>query len=394
MTALQGGQSVDQLRSTVAHSDQAKAAVNAFYQQLFGIDADPTALKNCQDALAAGQSLHDQQAFLRPRFAHSAAEAGAISDAFRQVLGHGADAGSSGVAHYEDQIAGGKSLGDVRGQIASSQEATDDITGLYRTVLGRPPSVDEFKASRASLGSGRSLAQLRASLAKSPDAQALINSFFQATAGRPATGDEMARAQQTLGTLNPNGVQGPLSFNATVNSMEVSVVATDTNATITGVDPNSGVPFSMNVAPNAPPSYTPQNTLQQDASALGTLGSAAMAGYRALKALAADTPTGAMTELSISLAFATLSALGKYDDISKTVQDIQNALTPDLNKNLEMIALTNPGSFGPQLGAGLPPSDFGDPHPPAQDPSPAYAGNAPASASGTVGDNPGGAAAA
>lgn len=104
---------------------------------MFGTDASPTDLANCQAALAAGQSLAGQQAFLRQSFAHSAAEAGAVGGVYGQVLGRGAD--PIGLAGFEDEIAAGKSLSDVRGEIASSPEAQGKVNDLAHQVLGREP---------------------------------------------------------------------------------------------------------------------------------------------------------------------------------------------------------------------------------------------------------------
>ena len=44
----------------MAHSPEAADKINGFYQSLFGADASPTDLANCQAALAAGQSLAEQ----------------------------------------------------------------------------------------------------------------------------------------------------------------------------------------------------------------------------------------------------------------------------------------------------------------------------------------------
>ena len=370
--AMQGGQSAN---SAVAHSDAAKAAINVFYQQLFGTDADPTALKSCQDALAAGQSLKDQQAFLRPQFAQSKAEEGALNGVYDQALGREID--PSGLANYEGEIAAGKSLNDVRGELSTSQEAQgkindlahqvlgrdatsgdlakaefkqgrgssageladaesmlasgkswgdvrgmltgtqdarDDVANLYWLTQGKTASKDQIDAGVSALASGTSLDQMQHDMAYSKDAQDYINANSTKIAGRSANPDEMAAAQQLLATMRIG--KGNTLFTMTVNGIQLTGTDTGKGLALSGHDPSSGGSFSVNMG--AWQETTPENPgFESTASSLGK--AAVAVAESALAALA----TASKDKASVPSAISNFGdALSKSEAVNKALRDL------------------------------------------------------------------------
>ena len=319
--AVQGGQSAS---SAVAHSDAAKAAVNAFYQQLFGTDASPADLKSCQDALAAGQSLKDQQAALRPQFAHSQAAQGALNGLYQQVLGR--DATASEMAQDKDGLASGaSSLSSGRSVLANSPEGKANIASLYLLTRGKVASKDQVDAGAAALASGQSLDQMQHDMAYSKDAQAFINATYQKVVGRPANADEMATAQQITATLRQTP-QGGFSFNGTFAGanahIEVGYVGP---TTVTVTDPNSGLKTSMKVAPELDSTGAfDKATNPGFESTFGSL--ATTAGLAITAATSIAIARKDPTPETKALAAGAVAALAGSEDTQKTLRDLGKLL--------------------------------------------------------------------
>ena len=109
---LAQGETLTEVRSDIAHSAESAGYVTAFYGDTLGVAPSATDLANCEGALANGQSRADQQAFLRPNFAHSQTAQNAISGLFQDVLGRPAT--QQDVDYWTGQLAQGYSLAQIR----------------------------------------------------------------------------------------------------------------------------------------------------------------------------------------------------------------------------------------------------------------------------------------
>ncbi len=211
--ALAGGAPVQDVRQLVAHSGTATAAISGFYRDVLGLDADPAALANVQKALAAGQSLAQAEAVLRPQFAHSATAAASIQALYRGVAGR--DAGAGELATSEDALAAGQSLDQMRSVLLNSGTASGparQVNALYRQVLGRDADLGGLALNEGALAGGASPDQLRSGLAHSAEAARDLNVFYQEVLGRDADAGGLANYEDALaGGSSLGGVRGTLA---------------------------------------------------------------------------------------------------------------------------------------------------------------------------------------
>jgi hypothetical protein len=107
-----------------------------------------------------------------------------ISGLYQSVLGRAPDAG--GLAYWQQQLANGVPLATIQQQFQASPEAnkntvaptastntstaSDPISGLYQSVLGRAPDASGLAYWNQQLASGKSIQDIKAALQASPEA--------------------------------------------------------------------------------------------------------------------------------------------------------------------------------------------------------------------------------
>lgn len=82
-----------------------------------------------------------------------------INTIYRQVLGRDAD--FQGLRTWSRELQRGRSLRNIRHELAKSREAQDAINQIYWEVLGRNVGVEALQTWTKQLARGRTLAQVR-----------------------------------------------------------------------------------------------------------------------------------------------------------------------------------------------------------------------------------------
>jgi hypothetical protein len=155
---------LDQMKAQSTALDDQLAAAKQQVDLLKGIDTSTTTLAQAMSALQL--SLAGAKA--NPLVSATPA----ITQAYQDSLGRAPDA--TGLAYWQNQVAGGTSTSDVVSSIKTSKEAQAQIEKLYQTLLGRPADaggLDFF------LHSGASLAEMDAAIKSSSEYKAKIPGF-------------------------------------------------------------------------------------------------------------------------------------------------------------------------------------------------------------------------
>ncbi|MFB2882100.1 DUF4214 domain-containing protein [Floridanema aerugineum] len=92
-----------------------------------------------------------------------------INRLYRQVLGRNAD--SEGIRTWSRQLQRGRSMSDIRRELAYSREAEARINDIYRRVLGRNVDRNGLRTWQSELARGKSLREVERSIARSPEAR-------------------------------------------------------------------------------------------------------------------------------------------------------------------------------------------------------------------------------
>ncbi len=99
------------------NNQNAYNSLNRIYQEVLGRNIDRSGLNSYTNALNRGRSLDD----IRREVANSAETDRAINNVYRQILGRNSDA--SGLRTYKNLLIGGGTLDRVRRDLANSDEA-------------------------------------------------------------------------------------------------------------------------------------------------------------------------------------------------------------------------------------------------------------------------------
>jgi hypothetical protein len=166
--------------------------LNLAYQQVLGRNADSGGLAAYEDALAAGNTL----ANLRTMLAQSPEAQNDLNQLYLQVLGRDGDNG--GLDTYTSLLAQGGSLAGVREILGHSGEAQNDIALIYQQVLGRAADNGGLATYEDTLDGGWSLAGVRSDIAHSAEAQADLVRLFDGTVNRDPNAAELAGAETRL----------------------------------------------------------------------------------------------------------------------------------------------------------------------------------------------------
>lgn len=162
------------------------AEIGNVFQSVLNRGPRPDEENYYDNQLAFGRSLAD----IRNELATSPEAQVDIDSLYQQVLGRGAD--SAGMTGYEAGLAQGASQWDVRDSLATSSEAAADIRAAFHNELGREatdPDVTYWETQISQ--SVISLGGVRWNFGHSSEATSAITSFTQQLLGRDATGDEI-----------------------------------------------------------------------------------------------------------------------------------------------------------------------------------------------------------
>ena len=125
---LAARQSRNQIGAALLRAGAGNAAVRqveGLYQSVLGRDAD-------LDGLAANEA---------------ALASGATPDQLRSGLAHSAEA--AGVTYWQDRLAAGEAVGDVRADIGRSPEGAAQVQAAYARLLSRPAIASEAEGFQA-----------------------------------------------------------------------------------------------------------------------------------------------------------------------------------------------------------------------------------------------------
>ena len=121
-----------------------------------------------------------------------------LDGVYRDVLNRAPRSDEEG--YYDDQLANGRFLADIRRELAYSPEARVDIDGLYQQILGRAADAGGMGYYEENLATGAStLGAILTELAHSPEAGGDIDAIYHQVAGRGASEEEIALYQGALG---------------------------------------------------------------------------------------------------------------------------------------------------------------------------------------------------
>lgn len=92
-----------------------------------------------------------------------------INRLYREVLGRNAD--NNGLRTWSRQLERGRSIRDIRRELAYSREGVDAINDVYRQVLGRNVDRNGLRTWQKELADGKSLREVRRSIQRSSEAR-------------------------------------------------------------------------------------------------------------------------------------------------------------------------------------------------------------------------------
>jgi len=92
-----------------------------------------------------------------------------VNNLYVQVLGRNADA--NGLSSYVQAVNQGRSLAEVRRNLANSQEFNQSINKVYQEFLGRNVNSNGLQSYRNAVINGRSFEEVRNEIANSPEAR-------------------------------------------------------------------------------------------------------------------------------------------------------------------------------------------------------------------------------
>ena len=162
---LQGAVTLDGLREIMSMSSTTVGNITLAFQGVF--DRAPTndELTNAESALASGMPLASLEAPWR-----AAAEA-AVTGLYQSILGRQPDPG--GLASFSEAMLFGTTAQQARQIIATSAEASGDISTSIQEYVGITPTSTELTQLEQWLVNGLSLQQLTAIISSLPSADAL-----------------------------------------------------------------------------------------------------------------------------------------------------------------------------------------------------------------------------
>ena len=188
-------------------------ALTQTYQQVLGRAPDSGGLSVYQAMLGGGAGLTE----VRGAIAHSAEARNDINQIYRQVMGRDGDNG--GIAAYANALGGGNTLANVRLMLAQSLEAQNDLNQVYRQALGRDGDNGGLATYSGMLANGGSLADVRATIGHSGEAQNDLQLIYRQVLGRDGDSGGLAAYQDALGSgRSLDGVRSDIAHSAEAQS--------------------------------------------------------------------------------------------------------------------------------------------------------------------------------
>ncbi len=212
--SLANGVSAADIRSALATTAEAGAAIASSYQQYLGRAASSTDISASERYLAAGGALQGLDSSLTG----SAEFASAVSAAYQNDLARAASPGD--IAATERYVAAGGTLQSLNAGLVGSAEFANAIGAAYRNDLGRAATPGDISASQQYVSSGGTLRALNASLVGSAEFANAISAAYRNDLGRAASPGDIAATEQyviaggTLPALNASLVASAEFANA------------------------------------------------------------------------------------------------------------------------------------------------------------------------------------
>ena len=205
---LMGGESIAQIRASLASSAGVQSELATFYQSHYGVAPTGTQLAALTQQLASGTSLAAIEA---PLLANSQAEA-QITTLYQQVEGQAPDA--SDLATQARALLTGTSLATIRNELAMSPLIQGNLATFYQHVYDQSPTSAQLASLTAELTGTTTYAQIEAQLTSV--AQATVTGLFQSVLNRNPTAQELSQYTQLLTSGNETilQVQNGLAYSA------------------------------------------------------------------------------------------------------------------------------------------------------------------------------------
>ncbi|MCQ8280166.1 DUF4214 domain-containing protein [Acetobacteraceae bacterium KSS8] len=191
----QGGESYALARSAIAHSAPAAGALQSLYQAILGRAADSSGLQTYEDALGRGWALPDVVAAL----AYSPEAASDLKSMISDVQGRTAtDSDNSWITSQQNSLANGQTLANVRTALAHFSGESGVVESVFNNVLGRNATQVEVSSIEDRIGSGYNISQLQQDLASSQEAKNNLSALYQNEHGRLMNEGDYTWAMQQL----------------------------------------------------------------------------------------------------------------------------------------------------------------------------------------------------
>jgi hypothetical protein len=206
--ALMGGESIAQIRASLAGSAGVQSELATFYQSQYGTAPTGPQLAALTQQLASGTSLAAVEA---PLLANSQAEA-QITTLYQQVEGQAPDA--SDLATQARALLTGTSLATIRNELAMSPLVQGNLATFFQHVYDQSPTAAQLASLTTELTGTTTYAQIEAQL--TAVAQATVTGLFQSVLNRNPTAQELSQYTQLLTSGNENflQIQNGLAYSA------------------------------------------------------------------------------------------------------------------------------------------------------------------------------------
>lgn len=174
---------------------------------MLGRAIDAAGIAYWQEDLAGGRSIGD----VRANMAGSDEAGQAVGALYEAVLGRDGDA--PGIAYWQDDLARSLSLDDVRTHLASSDEGGQAVGALYEAVLGRDGDAPGIAYWQQRIVDGADLDDIRQALAASSEVAADLRSATLVATGAPLGPDALAGyvARLSAGTADLDGLRSEIA---------------------------------------------------------------------------------------------------------------------------------------------------------------------------------------
>ena len=137
-----------------ANSLEAQQLIQGLYTQVLGRPADPDGLSQFIAALRSGDTLGQ----VRASIASSSEAQQRVGEFYEQVLGRVADPG--GLSQYTAALGSSTTLAEVHRNLATSPESTGNLSRTYEGAFGKRPSAFILSVLQTELSLGRPLAHV------------------------------------------------------------------------------------------------------------------------------------------------------------------------------------------------------------------------------------------